>query len=420
MEETMSRFARLAGAILLVHCGSADQQNAPAPIMDGAVGVDGAPALDGSVADQKAEAAPPPQQCTFKASTPSGALDPSFSTKAITLPIKGPYPQGAIFAFSPVNSFFAGMAVDSQHRAIVPGDVTLSTGSGVDPNGKLGTMRINADGTFDSAYGLVALDTFNLVGTPHTVVDSKDRVVVLTSNTLLRLDTTGHLDAFGMVAITGNMLSVDGTDVYLGSTGALVRYHDDGTVDSSFAPSLGQRKLAAFGFTPSCVLALTQPSSVSDPQRLECWKRSDGSLDTTYGTSGFATMPGTYFSTGFVLGQVTGDAIVVRVDGSQTNVDHVTAAGAIDTAYARTFPRAWAQVSSTCGHVFGAWFELAQGHYDGKAQLYHLDALGKDVNPSNALVDSTLGLMDDARFDPSTGQLVVANGVTAFARIDPP
>jgi uncharacterized delta-60 repeat protein len=184
---------------------------------------------------------------------PDGSFDPKFDSDGKT-----------IVDISSTNEFVWGVCLDSAGRIVVAG------GTSIGSTGAFALMRVNADGSIDSTF------------------DSDGKAVI----SLKMSDNWANstvLDRLGRIIVAG---SADGDF-------GLARYHDDGTLDSTFG--VNGRVVTPIANGEEIVAA-----AIDGMGRIVCaghtWfngKRdfavarynADGSLDTTFGLSGIVIAP---------------------------------------------------------------------------------------------------------------------------------
>ena len=213
-------------------------------------------------------------------------------------------------------------------------------------------------GTLDPSFGTNGIATYDLGGADYPTsmaIEPSGRIVVAARNltnatfALVGFTATGALDtAFGTsgtVAITesSTVVSTDSALFVIPQLlcGCARRYHFDGTLDTTYGSNgLGTLSVMISIQSGRYVLAVDSTGRViyvfidGNNNAVVTRLTANGTSDFTFGTSGVATLPAVD-----QLGAITAapdDSLFVALFPSNTaaSVVHVTASGAIDSAYA--------------------------------------------------------------------------------------
>ena len=224
---------------------------------------------------------------------PDGSLDASFGS-------------GGRVTFDDATGFDlkpTAVTVDYSGRILVAGNFP----NWHIPNGSGGVLRLNADGSVDTTFGVGGLVS---VYDPRAVaVDSAGRIVIAQFQSVIRLNADGGSDAsfgnsgvatisfavgtnFFDLGITGLALDAAGHIVVVGNTSAglpwnahqigIVRLNTDGTVDTAF----GSGGETTFNFGSFYIYDGAQAVAIDGAGRIDV-------AGTTHGNSG-------YFNTGVI------------------------------------------------------------------------------------------------------------------------
>jgi uncharacterized delta-60 repeat protein len=231
-----------------------------------------------------------------------GALDSSFGASGL------------------VTTTFGGSA--QPHSILIQSDgkiVVVGAASSV-----LTLVRYNADGSLDASFGASGVATTNGVGVGYsirTVLQSDGKIVVaagLGAVNLVRYNTDGSLDtSFGTNGVVSTTLGdlyqqtqassvalqsdgkliVTGYGTYYGSSvvvrSFVFRYNTDGSLDTSFGAS-GKTEINVSTFSDTINDVAIQSDgklvlAVLTSEHFLARLNADGSLDTSFGNSGYAT-----------------------------------------------------------------------------------------------------------------------------------
>jgi uncharacterized delta-60 repeat protein len=347
----------------------------------------------------------------------AGELDPRFGSGGV---VQTDFSGGDDYGF--------GVKVQSDGKTVVVGE------SGVYPVFHTALTRYNRNGTLDRTFGnggkvVAALDAggdgstaivFQPDGkivTAGSVIHNNFVVAVVTA----RFNPDGSLDqtfgtngsvqtVFGDPAAAGNdvLLQADGKIVVVGFTGAgsyssfnnfaLVRFNPDGTLDQTFG--IGGKIKSASGVATSVTIQADGKLLVGgtyDPGSAHRFMlaryNSNGTLDTTFGTSGVVTTAignGDAFS--FGIGLLSNGRIVLA-GYSETTQDH-------------DFTVACYNSNGTLDQTFGNGGVAALDFFGGTDDIAYALAVQRD---DKIVLGGHSGLYPDfnfalARYD-STGQL---------------
>jgi uncharacterized delta-60 repeat protein len=243
----------------------------------------------------------------------AGMLDPTFGVRGVFTDSAG--------EFNNAGTFGTVVALQSNGKIVVGGQIGFSTG----------VVRLNANGTLDSAFGVGGTVTSILGGNDGEcqvmglAIQTDGKIVVGISNLeqgfgpmfiLARLNVNGSLDStFGSAGVVETQIGSFGAvasvlalqpdgKILLAGGGAMARYNSNGQLDSTFGsggiatilvtgPTAialqpdGKILLAAGG---SVVAFSAPPPGVSFAQAAGIISRynTNGSLDTSFGISGEA------------------------------------------------------------------------------------------------------------------------------------
>lgn len=239
----------------------------------------------------------------------NGTLDSSFGTNGITTTTVG------------INSFGLSIHLQSDQKIILTGTTTNSDQRAV-------IARYNTNGSIDTTYGTSGVTT-TTIGTGDTAKAcdlQTDQMTVTTGPAIIngqptmfaaRYTTTGILDTTfgsgGIVTISFGDLSVayalaiqpsDQKIIVAGSVSntmtnkyALARLNTNGTLDNTFGssglvitqvPNSMNDVIYAIGLQSSGKIIVAGSSIISGPNIISLARyNTNGTLDTTFGTSGF-------------------------------------------------------------------------------------------------------------------------------------
>ena len=251
--------------------------------------------------------------------TSSGALDNTFGSSGTVLTTVG---TGAVF-----NT----IALDASQNIVVAGSAVVSG------TAHFIVARYTSAGVLDNTFGSGGVVTTS-IGTQsvaHTLVIQADGKIVVAGTAdgaiaVARYNTNGSLDTAGFnaggslpgtvtTAITGVAtayavaLQSDSTIVIAGSSGKnllLARYNTNGTLDTTYGTSgivIAQVGVSTMGL--GLAIQTDDQSVISgsfDNQLLVTRYDTSGSLDTTFGTNGVTTL---------TCDQTSGNAVVLQSDG---------------------------------------------------------------------------------------------------------
>ncbi|HEX4797358.1 MAG TPA: SdrD B-like domain-containing protein, partial [Humisphaera sp.] len=308
--------------------------------------------------------------------TVAGALDKSFGVNGW---MANPIPQSNLGA----------IAIQSDGKIVLAADKPLT------PSGSIwGTVvgRLNSDGSIDKTYGTggVASTSFaNVNGFPELIVRPDNSAIVTSSFfgpapsfALARITPTGQVDAtfgtggyvalsFAQTTIQGAALAPNNAILLAGSAfdnqktdGLVMRLTADGKVDTSFGTA-GKVLTAASAPVMWSALTVTADGKVIaagvDNSHLAAARfNSDGSVDSTFGTSGLAVVstPVTTTSSG-------GSDAVVFV-GKTSDGGYVIAGSIGHTAYEQSdftaaLFTASGKLDTRFGHAGEAWAGISDG-----------------------------------------------------------
>jgi uncharacterized delta-60 repeat protein len=230
-----------------------------------------------------------------------------------------------------------GVAIQSDGRIVVVGS---SPGAGVSDNYAL--ARYNTDGSLDGTFGAGGKATADFGPTADraysVAIQSDGKLVVGGFANMARFNPDGSLDtSFGTGGVVGRggqgvVLQADGK--ILVSAGVVLRYNTDGSPDAGF----GHSGLASAGILVTSlgvqadgkIVAAGTFNGEMALARLSC----DGSLDTTFGTSGraLADFSGPFDQANGVVVQADGTIVAAGLTGVNPLV---TLQGPEDFAVAR-------------------------------------------------------------------------------------
>lgn len=316
----------------------------------------------------------------------AGKLDPTFDIQGVFTDSAGEFNNGGTFG--------TVVAIQNNGKILAGGQIGFVTG----------VVRLNANGTLDSTFGVGGTVTSILGGNDGLcqvmglAIQSDGRIVVGISNVeqgsgnlfiLARLNANGSLDTtFGSAGIVETQIGSFGAaagvltlqpdgKILLAGEGAMGRYNADGQLDSSF----GSGGVAPILFTSPTAIALqpdskillaaggsvvgfsAPPPGVSFAQAAGIISRykPNGSLDTSFGISGEAASvvvagaiavqtEGGCFGDCQILVGGTADSLnnngnsigfgVVRYNGNGSVDTTFGQGGAVTTAFAPTEPAA--------------------------------------------------------------------------------
>ena len=315
-------------------------------------------------------------------------------------------------------------------------------------------QQYNADGTLDSSFGTGGMATGSFIIQSEiqrftmTAGGKIDAIVYETNggkreyHLLAQFNSDGSVDTTfgnnGFVQVTTDVrdnsdfyrIAIDGNGkILVGWENAVRRYNSDGTIDTTFGTNgevdnifsktelseslavLSSGKIVVGGTTS---FALTQ----SDETALVAQLNSDGTIDTSFGTQGIATV-------NFVpndpqapegamdLGEALGGKILVAGLGGGFASARLGANGQLDATYGTNGISIIAQARST----YAARIIL-----DGQNRIYLIDNLGAAVRlTSDGALDDTFGrvIVDDeskVAFGSSSGVAgLLSDGRLVFA-----
>jgi uncharacterized delta-60 repeat protein len=284
----------------------------------------------------------------FASSSPAmaqaGMLDPTFGVRGVFTDSAG--------EFNNAGTFGTVAALQSNGKIVVRGQIGFSTG----------IVRLNANGTLDSAFGVGGTVTSILGGNDGEcqvmglAIQTDGKIVVGISNLeqgfgpmfiLARLNVNGGLDStFGGAGVVETQIGSFGAvasvlalqpdgKILLAGGGAMARYNSNGELDSTFGsggiatilvtgPTAialqpdGKILLAAGG---SVVAFSAPPPGISFAQAAGIISRYDtnGSLDTSFGISGEAASV------------AVAGAIAVQTEGGCSSDCNILVGGTVDS-----------------------------------------------------------------------------------------
>jgi len=268
-----------------------------------------------------------------------GSLDDSFGSNGLVTDI-----------FTPVFARAYSLAIQSDGKIVVAGVANI----GADFKNGFAVVRFNNDGSLDDSFDSDGIVTtaFDLTGAGkgtaegHSVAIQSDGKIIIAGYAwyfsenefvLARYNTDGSLDStfsldgkvvtdFGHEGEEGYSVAIqsDGKIIVAGKTGfsassdfALIRYNTDGSLDSSFGISgyvttpIGTAQEVAYDLeiqSDGKIVAIGSFYNGSDYEFALVRYRNDGSLDTSFDTGGIVT-------TDIGIGDDNGKSIAIQSDG---------------------------------------------------------------------------------------------------------
>ena len=187
--------------------------------------------------------------CSTTVLAQAGHLDPTFG-------------NGGIFVLPGSNSFATSVAIQSDGKILVAGQVQTSTG------GSPAVLRLTSNGALDTSFGKSGIAVLNI---PKTVLANS--VIVQSDGKIVLGISSAGADAAPILELT--------------------RFAENGTLDSSFGSSGVAQLLRSFQSSgPQSTVLAQQPDGkiLLGGGSLLVRTNSDGSLDPGFGQNGFATL----------------------------------------------------------------------------------------------------------------------------------
>lgn len=286
------------------------------------------------------------QQFLVARYTSTGSLDSSFGVNGCQTTILGD------------SAVAYGVALDTSGNIVVVGSSVLSGVSSI------ALTRYTSDGILDTTFGTngIVLTGINSGCSGYALILQSDGKIVVTGSVLknndvwiplVRYNTNGSLDtSFGTNGVTVIELEdcaigyslvqqSDGKFVIGGfaeGNGFVVRCNNDGSLDTTFNGTGGTSiQVGLSSFIRGIGLQSTGKIVVSGYSNGQCMiarLNTDGTLDTTFGTSGITTNTFSSYNISLDLAIDSSDRLlIVGLSASTPIVARFTASGLLDTSF---------------------------------------------------------------------------------------